>query len=309
MLRERDGTDASDARRCVGLACERFDDAGGGGLTRNAASHAFARWCTSVTSTVRVRRTHRDFLSAPAAELVAALRRSASELIGSTQSGVDARALRCQAACTTGSPIACCGGPEATAQACCCSTPEGRAPTKRVGLLVDMLRELVQIRQRSYRLVIAGDGPLTGMDGRAGEGGASPAGFIAVAGSRVRRWRHVLCELRRVRLSESVVRPLRDGTARSDGLGRAGRGPANRGGVVEYLRNRSAWLASPDARSFASAVLAARGGDPDSATQAPNHAAHQFRWSRVTNAYSRSTTSLGRVWGSRAPAPTPVPIG
>jgi glycosyltransferase involved in cell wall biosynthesis len=82
----------------------------------------------------------------------------------------------------------------------------------------------------------------------------------------------------------------------------------DRGGVLEYASSANAWPASPDARSFASAVTSARGGDPARLRRA-HHLAHQFRWSKVANEYfALYDELLGRYWGSRAPAPTPVPI-
>jgi glycosyltransferase involved in cell wall biosynthesis len=82
----------------------------------------------------------------------------------------------------------------------------------------------------------------------------------------------------------------------------------DRGAVLEYASDATAWLASPDARSFAAAVTAARAGDAARQRRALD-TARQFRWSRVANEYFALYDELqGRDWGSPAPVPTPVPI-
>jgi glycosyltransferase involved in cell wall biosynthesis len=82
----------------------------------------------------------------------------------------------------------------------------------------------------------------------------------------------------------------------------------DRGAVPEYASEANAWLASPDARSFAAAVTAARAGDAGRQRRALDRA-RQFQWSRVASEYFALYDELqGRDWGSPAPAPTPVPI-
>ena len=176
---------------------------------------------------------------------------------------------------------------------------------KNIPLLVEMLRELVQIGHADYRLLIAGDGPLTGWI--RGQAVGPLAGRIQCCGvleGEALASCYANCD---VFVHANAREPF--GMAPLEAM--ASGVPVvlpNRGGVLEYASDRNAWLAAPDARSFASAVTAARGGDPERQRRAL-HVAHQFRWTRVTNEYFALYDELrGRSWGSRVPAPAPVPI-
>jgi alpha-1,6-mannosyltransferase len=178
-------------------------------------------------------------------------------------------------------------------------------PGRNLGLLIDMLRELVQLGDADYRLLIAGNGPLA-------------AWMLSHARGPLAGRIHCWGVLEDEALASCYancdvfvcpnpcagfgVAPLE---AMASGV------PVvlpDRGGVLEYASERSAWLAAPDARSFAAAVTAARGGDPERRRSAIQ-VATQLRWSQVTNHYFALYDELqGRYSGSPIREAAPVPI-
>ena len=287
----------------VSLTCERFDDTVAAYVTGRTVGGAFTRWY--------IRHVYGPSFDAhianseyAASELRAALHDRSPGFIRVAPLGVDvdryAAGRRSDA--VRSRLLRRAGGDSASVLL----LYAGRlAPEKNIGLLVEMLRELVQIGNADYRLLIAGDGPLAGWL-RAQATGAL-AGRIHCCGvldDDALASCYANCD---VFVYPNAREPF--GAAPLEAM--ASGAPVvlpNRGGVLEYASDRNAWLATPDARSFASAVTAARGGDAIRQRHAMD-LARQFRWSRVTNRYFALYDELhGRYWGSRVPAPTPIPI-
>jgi glycosyltransferase involved in cell wall biosynthesis len=168
-----------------------------------------------------------------------------------------------------------------------------------IGLLVDMLRELVQIGNADYRLLIAGEGPLAGWVRHQATGAI--AGRIHCCGvldGESLASCYANCD---VFLTPNPCEAFAASLLAAMASGVPVVAP-DRGGVLEYATDRDAWLAAPDARSFASAVTAARAGDPQRQQRAVR-VAHRFRWSRVTTDYFALYDELqGRPWSSRISA-------
>ena len=286
----------------VSLACDRFDDNIAAYVTRGPAGRAFSRWY--------IRHIYGPPFDAhiatseyTAGELRAALHDRSPDFIRVAPFGVDSDhyAGRRRSAVVRGRLLKRAGGDTSSVLL----FHAGRlAPEKNIALLVKMLGELVQIGHADYRLLIAGDGPLAGWLHAQATG--QLAGRIHCCGvleGDALASCYANCDVFVYpNPCESFgVAPLE---AMASGV------PVvlpDRGGVMEYASDRIAWLATPDARSFASAVTAARGGDPDRQRRAIG-VAHDFRWSRVTNDTSRSTTSFEAGTGIPAPAGTPIPI-
>jgi alpha-1,6-mannosyltransferase len=288
----------------VGLSCERFDDNVAAYLTRRAAGRAFTRWYIRHIYGPPFD-AHIALSQYAAGELRAALYDRPSAFVRVAPLGVDPEHYtpRHRNTAIRSRLLRRAGGDSASVLL----FYAGRlAPEKNVALLVEMLRELVQIGHADYRLVIAGDGPLSRWI-RAQATGAI-AGRIhccgVLEGDRLASC-YANCD---VFVCPNPCEPF--GVAPLEAM--ASGVPVvlpNRGGVLEYATERNAWLAAPDARSFASAVTAARGGDTDRQHRAL-HLARQFRWSRITREYFALYDELqGRYWGSRVPAQAPVAIG
>jgi glycosyltransferase involved in cell wall biosynthesis len=286
----------------VSLACERFDEGAAAFMTRRAG-RAFTQWY--------IRHVYGPMFDAhiaisedTAAELRAALADRPGGFVRVARFGVDIRRYTSDRrnAAVRGRLLRQAGGDSTSVLL----FYAGRlVPEKNIGLLVEMVHELVQIGHADYRLLIAGDGPLAGWI-RAQRTGplAGRIHWCSAPDSDALASYYANCDVFVYpHAGESV------GTAPLEAM--ASGVPvvfANRGGVREYASELNAWLAIPDARSFASAVTAARGGDPDR-TRRALQTAHRFRWSQVTSEYFSLYDELdARFRASRAAAGTPVSL-
>jgi glycosyltransferase involved in cell wall biosynthesis len=284
----------------AGLACERFDEGAAAFMTRRVG-RAFTRWY--------IRHVYGPMFDAhiaisedTAGELRAALADRPGSFVRVARFGVDVQRYTVDRrdAAVRGRLLRQAGGDSTSVLL----FYAGRlVPEKNIGLLVEMLHELVQIGHADYRLLIAGDGPLAGWI-RAQRSGplAGRIHWCSVPDSDALALYYANCDV--------FVYPHADDSVGTAPLEAMASGVpvvvANRGGVREYASELNAWLALPDARSFASAVTAARGGDPDRMRRALQ-TAHQFRWSRVTSEYFALYDELhGRFRASHAPAGAPV---
>ena len=286
----------------VGLSCERFDDAMAAYLTPNAGARAFTQWYLRNIYGPPFD-VHIAVSEYTAGELRTALHDRAPGFIRVCPHGVDSVGFSPDRAsgATRARRLREAGGDDRSVLL----FYAGRlSPEKNIGLLVQMLGELMAVGEADYRLVIAGDGPLAPWL-------RSQAGDVA---SRI----HLCGTLDREALAEHYAscdvfvhpnprEPFGIGPLEAMASGVPVVLP-NCGGVLEYASMRNSWPASPDARAFASAVAAARRGDRDRVRRAIE-TARQFRWSRVTNEYFALYDQVqGRFWGSRSPEAAPVPI-
>lgn len=287
----------------VGLTCERFDDAMGAYLTQSVAARAFTQWYLrniyGPPFDVHIAISHYT-----ADELRSALHDRAPGFIRICPPGVDSAGFSPQRRdpATRARLLRDAGGDPSSVLL----FYAGRlSPEKNVGLLVDMLRELVAVGDVDYRLVIAGDGPLAPWLRAQSRGGV--AGRILLCGTLNREELadcYASCD---VFVHPNPREPFGIGPLEAMASGVPVVLP-DRGGVLEYASERNTWMAPPDARAFAAAVTSARRGDRERTRRAVE-TARAMRWSRVTSEYFALYDEVqGRFWGSRAPAAAPVPI-
>jgi alpha-1,6-mannosyltransferase len=129
------------------------------------------------------------------------------------------------------------------------------SPEKNVGLLIETLARLARRRPRDYRLVIAGDGPLANQlreeADRCAPGRVLFTGAIADANVLATHYASADVFVHPNPKEPFGIAPLE---AMASGV------PVvlpNAGGVLSYASAANAWLASPDAASFADAIVAA----------------------------------------------------
>jgi alpha-1,6-mannosyltransferase len=159
------------------------------------------------------------------------------------------------------------------------------SPEKNAGLLLDALERLVVLKrsgwasERDYRLVLAGGGPW--MDTLAAAAEARAPGRVLMLGPLE------MCELARYYASADVfvhpnprepfgIAPLE---AMASGV------PVvlpDAGGVLTYANRENAWLAAPDANSFALAIQEALERPEPARLDAARETALTFRWDRIT---------------------------
>lgn len=263
----------------VGLSCERFDDNMAAYLSSNRAAQAFTRWYI------------RNIYGPPFDAHIAVSEYTAEEL----RRAMPDRPEGFVRVCPMGVHVDRFGPEHADKalrrdilQRCGGSASSvlllyaGRvSPEKNIGLLVDMMRELTARGREDYRLVVAGDGPLSGWL-RAQAGGSLTG--------RILGWGNVdRGELPRYLASCDVF--VHPNPREPFGIGpleaMASAVPVvvpDAGGVREYVDATNAWTAAPAARAFADAVMAARLGDPMRRLMALA-TAQRFRWSVATARY------------------------
>ncbi len=185
------------------------------------------------------------------------------------------------------------------------------SPEKNPGLLIEMLQHLQRPTawddRRDYRLVLAGDGPMTER-------------FLSDASAKARHrvlWVGSIrdrAELARYYASADVfVHPNpREpfGIAPLEAM--ASRLPVvlpSAGGVLSYASSANAWLAEPDGASFAHAVRAATSRPDDARLSAAAETARHLDWSRVASRFFKLYEQLHRrrqVVALGSPGPIPL---
>ena len=258
----------------VGLTCERFDDNMAAYLSGNPIARAFTRWY--------IRRiygppfdAHLAVSEYTAQELRRALHDRAAWFIRTCQMGVDAegfspvrrdRTIRAELLRRVG------GSSRTTLL-----FYAGRlSPEKNLGLLADTMRELTRDRAADYRLVVAGEGPaaarLIGCADRIWLCGNLEKGTLADY--------LATCD---VFVHPNPREPFGIGPLEAMASGVPVVVP-NAGGVLEYATDENAWLAAPDAASFAQAIRAATHGNP-ARIAAAGDTVMRFHWRDATRRY------------------------
>jgi len=283
----------------VGLSCERFDDNMAAYLSRSRSGAAFTRWYI------------RNIYGPPfdchianseytAQELRAALHDRRPDFIRVCPMGVDADRF----------------GPERRSpqvRARLLSRAGGGAnslllfyagrvaPEKNIGLLVDVLRELIRDGSPDYRLVVAGDGPKT--EWLRSQATGLLEGRILLCGNLDRETLATACASCDVFVHPNPREPFGIGPLEAMASGVPVVVPST-GGVLEYATPTNAWLAAPTAAAFARAIRAAAFADPHRLAAA-RATAQTFRWSRITRRFfeiyddlHRSMVVSGQLTGS-----------
>ena len=178
------------------------------------------------------------------------------------------------------------------------------SPEKNPGLLIDMLEHLQRqgARQgtgRDYRLVLAGDGPMT-------------EALLSAASSRVPHrvsWVGAIrdrAELARHYASADVF--VHPNPREPFGIGpleaMASRVPVvlpSAGGVLSYANPTNSWLAEPNGESFAHAVESVLARPSDARLAAATETARQLDWSRVAARFFKLYEDLHRRRQAAAP--------
>ncbi|MGE0043749.1 MAG: glycosyltransferase, partial [Vicinamibacterales bacterium] len=157
------------------------------------------------------------------------------------------------------------------------------SPEKNVGLLVETLARLVRPPAvglaRDFRLVIAGDGPLTARLRR--DAARVAPGRLLLLGSLQSRERLARCYASAdVFVHPNPREPFGIAPLEAMASGVPVVAPAA-GGVQSYATGANSWLAAPDAASFASAIRAAVDAPEPARLAAARQTADAHRWDRV----------------------------
>jgi alpha-1,6-mannosyltransferase len=264
----------------VGLSCERFDDNMAAYLNASRAARGFTQWYIRHVygPPFDVHVANSEYT---ARELRAALHDRAAGFVRVQPMGVDVHAF----------------GPERRSRAvrdrlrgllglaedAVLLFYAGRvSPEKNLDLLIEALRELPQVDSaRRYGLVIAGDGP------RAAELrtlGAGPLrGRLALCGNLDRETLAACYASADVFVHPNPREPFGIGPLEAMASGVPVVLP-DAGGVLEYAGPHNAWLAPPEGRAFAAAIVAAAAGDPERLAAA-RATARAFAWEQSTARY------------------------
>jgi alpha-1,6-mannosyltransferase len=285
----------------VGLSCERFDDNMAAYVSASAAGRAFTRWY--------IRHIYGPPFDAhianseyTAGELRDALPERASGFIRVCPMGVDADAfgpehrdpaLRRQL-------LRRCGGGDTSVLL----LYAGRlSPEKNLGLLVETMQALARCRDRDYRMVTVGDGPLTRW--LRAQAAGPLGGRLSVWGSVARDALAACCASADVFVHPNPREPFGIGPLEAMASGVPVVAP-EAGGVLEYANRSNAWLAAPSAEAFADAVRSAAGGDARRLLAA-RATAFAFAWVRTTRRYFSLCDELHRLQTERWPPPVRMP--
>ena len=258
----------------VGLTCERFDDNMAAYLSGSTIARAFTRWY--------VRHIYGPPFDAhiavseyTAQELRGALYDRAPWFIRTCPMGVDAAGFSParRSAVIRAALVRQVGR---SAQTTLLFYAGRLSPEKNIGLLVDTMRELAGDRSADYRLIVAGEGPAAG----------------SLSGCADRIW---LCgNLAKDALADFLAtcdvfvhpnprEPFGIGPLEAMASGVPVVVP-NAGGVLEYASHDNAWLAAPDAASFAGAIRSAVHGNP-ARIAAATEKVLRFQWRDATRRY------------------------
>jgi glycosyltransferase involved in cell wall biosynthesis len=256
----------------VGLSSERLDDNLAAFIHHGAAGRRFARWYLRhiYGPPFDVHVANSEYT---AAELRSALPDRAPDFIRVCPMGVDiddfgpqhaSRTLREDLLRRAG------GAPGSVLVAYA-----GRlSPEKNLPLLIEAMRLLASDRHADYRLVAAGEGPLAGW--LAGQAIGPLAGRVHLCGNLTRSGLAALYASCDVFAHPNPREPFGIGPLEAMASATAVVVP-DAGGVREYATEANAWLAAPDAASFAAAIRAARAGRRERVAAALE-TAHRFRW-------------------------------
>lgn len=156
------------------------------------------------------------------------------------------------------------------------------SPEKNVPLLLETLRTLVGTGDRDYRLILAGDGPLSAWI-REQTATGPLAGRVLLSGPLDREQLAGVCASADVFIHPNPREPFGIGPLEAMACGVPVVLP-DRGGVRTYASDQNAWLAVPAPGSFAAAVTAALHGDP-SRLACARDTVRQFAWPQITSRY------------------------
>ena len=264
----------------VGLSCERFDDNMAAYVSRSGAARSFTRWYLRHIYGPPFD-VHIAVSSYTASELRDALWDRDSDFVRVCPMGVDADnftpgrrdlELRRQLLATAG------GGAGSVLL-----TYAGRlSPEKNIPLLLEMMRALALDSTADYRLVFIGDGPLRSWIEQVSRSGPL-AGRVAVCGAFARDKLSAAYASSDVFVHPNPREPFGIGPLEAMASGVPVVVP-HAGGVLEYASERTAWLAAPEALTFAAAVRAATLGDAQKIAAA-RFTAQRLRWRHVTRQY------------------------
>jgi glycosyltransferase involved in cell wall biosynthesis len=181
------------------------------------------------------------------------------------------------------------------------------SPEKNPRLLIEALEQLVRPSRfgggapRDYRLVVAGDGPLTVT--LQAEAQQFVRGRVLWLGAIQDR-----SELARIYASADVF--VHPNPREPFGIGpleaMASRVPVvvpSAGGVLSYATHQNAWLAAPDARSFALAIRTAVSSPDPSRVGAAFETARKFAWRADSARYFKLYDEIHRLQLSKFALP------
>ena len=263
----------------VGLSCERFDDNMAAYMNRGTLARRFTEWYIRniYAPPFDAHIANSDYT---ADELRAVLADRAADFIRVCPMGVDVSNFSPghRRVATRVRLLRLCGGGPGTTLL----FYGGRlSPEKNLELLVETLRSLAPDRDHDFRLIVAGDGPR--------------AGWLRAQGVGLLEGRIVLCgNLDREALAACYAscdvfvhpnprEPFGIGPLEAMASGIPVVVP-DTGGVRTYADARHAWLAPPQASSFAAAIRSALVGDPGRIIAA-RATAQRFRWEEATRRY------------------------
>jgi alpha-1,6-mannosyltransferase len=168
-------------------------------------------------------------------------------------------------------------------------------PEKNLPLLVEVARELAAIRDKDYRLLIAGEGMgLEGLKTLAAKRGQGRVTFLGHVGDREALARlYANCD---VFVHPNPREPFGIAPLEAMASGLPLVAP-NRGGVLSYANECNAWLAEPTPQALSGAIASAV--EPGTARQEKLRAAlttaKSFRWENVTDSLLRLYRDLHGV--------------
>jgi alpha-1,6-mannosyltransferase len=170
------------------------------------------------------------------------------------------------------------------------------SPEKNPGLLIDMLAKLRQPRpdrsEPDYRLVLAGDGPEAAPLARAAErrvpGAVLSMGVVQDRGTLARLYASADVFVHPNPREPFGIGPLEAMASRVPVV------VPNAGGVLSYATYRTAWLASPDAESFAMAVRSVVTTPDQARLAAAADVARAHDWSLVAGRFFKLYDELHR---------------
>jgi alpha-1,6-mannosyltransferase len=277
----------------VGLSCERFDDNMAAYLSDSRAGRAFTRWYIRHVYGPPFD-VHIANSAYTARELREALPDRPPGFIRVCPMGVDASGFGpgLRSADLRRTLLERCGGTDESVLL----LYAGRiAPEKNVGLLVATMQALARSGGRDYRMVAIGDGPLAAWLRAHARGPLG--GRLWVCGSLDRATLARYCASADVFVHPNPREPFGIGPLEAMASGVPVVVPAT-GGVLEYATGANAWLASPSADAFASAVCSAASGDPRRVAAA-RATALDFTWHRATRRYFAVYDEVHRLHAER----------
>jgi alpha-1,6-mannosyltransferase len=287
----------------VGLSCERFDDNMAAYVSASAPARSFTQWYIRHIYGPPFD-AHIAISDYTARELRAALWDRAPGFVRTCAMGVDSEgfgaglkssALRARFLALTG----------AQSDSVILLYAGRLSPEKNIPLLVEMMRALARDARQDYRLILAGDGPLS--EWVRAQSIGELAGRIALCGNLDRSAlaeAYATCD---IFVHPNPREPFGIGPLEAMASGVPVVLPDS-GGVLEYASERNAWLAPADAVEFAAAVRSASLGDPARVTAAAV-TVRAFRWETVTRRYFAAYDEIALRFSARGTAGRPPAAG